>query len=327
MSPDDEDQAYLDNERLIQIFQPSAANKLRQLREGKLRFAYYTTAEGADGILATSTIWMRNAQTMNDAREVMHGFECLARAFTTDAGMTLWRSIDELHADVSTDVMNNLEVWRPGMHYGTFLACVSEHTAKDDDHGRLSMWRAYGGRAGVALVINLQKVMESNGAILGVQASPVMYALGNSFEEHFYRLANNVRSNRQSLLGLGRERLANAAFDALRILALCAKHPGFEEEQEWRVVASPDLYETKIGDREIAVVRGVPQAVVKLQLRDRPDLGLSGMSLSDLIERVIVGPCEFPHVVADALYQRLRAAGIPDAGKKIRLSEIPLRHM
>jgi hypothetical protein len=66
------------------------------------------------------------------------------------------------------------------------------------------------------------------------------------------------------------------------------KTPGFEEEQEWRVVASPDLYETKIGDREIEVARGVPQVVVKPQLRDRPDLGLGGLSLSDLIERVIV---------------------------------------
>ena len=322
----DDDLAYLDDERLVAIFQPLAARKFKQLRQGKLRFAYYTTAEGADGILATSTIWMRNAQTMNDAREVMHGFECLARALSTEAGTALRQSMDELHPDVSAEVIHDLSVWRPGMHYGTFLACVSEHTSKDDEHGRLSMWRAYGGRAGVAIVINLRKVMESNGAVFGVQASPVTYGLVDSFEEHLYRLADNVRSNRESLIPLGRKRLAIAAFDALRMLALCAKHPGFEEEQEWRVIASPDLYEIKIGRRDIEVIRGVPQAVVKLQLRNRPELGLDGMSLADLIERVIVGPCEFPHVVADALYRRLSAAGIPNADAKIRLSQIPLRH-
>ncbi len=63
---------------------------------------------------------------------------------------------------------------------------------------------------------------------------------------------------------LERQQLSNAVFNALRMLALCTKHPGFEEEQEWRVVASPDMHDVKIARREVAVVRGVPQAVLRM---------------------------------------------------------------
>ena len=40
---------------------------------------------------------------------------------------------------------------------------------------------------------------------------------------------------------LGRETVSASAFNMLRFAVLCTKHPGFLEEREWRIIASPRM--------------------------------------------------------------------------------------
>jgi len=53
---------------------------------------------------------------------------------------------------------------------------------------------------------------------------------------------------------------------------------------------------------------------------------LVGLALPDLLNRIIIGPCEFPQVILTAFHRLLDDAGVPDPGKKIVVSDIPLRN-
>ena len=73
------------------------------------------------------------------------------------------------------------------------------------------------------------------------------------------------------------------------------------------------------------VVGGIPQEVLKVKLVDHPEKGLTGLEPVQLIDRVLVGPCEHSEVLGQALRQALESAGVADAGNKIIHTGIPLR--
>ena len=105
------------------------------------------------------------------------------------------------------------------------------------------------------------------------------------------------------------------------------KHPGFHEEKEWRVIHSPTQEPSERVLCHTEVIGGVPQPVYKIPLRNFPDEGLEGVEVPELLDRIIIGPTEYPWAVYQAFKQVLTAAGVPDAGKKIIVSDIPLRHL
>ncbi len=66
--------------RLYSIFNPFAFQRtLRAVPAGQ-RFVYYTDADTALKVIKNKEIWMRKSHSMNDYREIEHGFDCLARA-------------------------------------------------------------------------------------------------------------------------------------------------------------------------------------------------------------------------------------------------------
>ena len=206
------------------------------------------------------------------------------------------------------------------------MLCVSEHLPEEDRHGRLSMWRAYGGQTGVALVLN-GGVMFRESHALGAYSSPVAYLTPDAFAADFARIAEAIAAEADYIRTLDRETIKSHAFNMLRFAVLCTKHPGFHEEREWRVVASPAMYPSELLSSSVEVVRGIPQTVLKVNLRNHPDQGLTGLALPELLNRIIIGPCEFPLVVLKAFHQLLTAAGVSEPESKIFVSDIPLRHL
>ena len=310
--------------RLLDIFQPYTTEKLNEVSQFGARFAYYTTADVALSIFKRGQLWMRNVQTMNDFMEARHGFDCLSDAFAKPAGISFLRLLNERYNNLGSEVMKQLQGWNAGILLDTFATCFSEHPYAEDDHGRLSMWRAYGGKAGVALVFNVSSIMQ-NDADLGIHASPVKYATRASFASHFEPIVEVMNTNEQYLSELDRSLVRNAVFHALRMAVLCTKHPGFSEEREWRVIASPTMYRSTIFEREVDVARGIPQLVLKLNLKLHAESALD-LSVGALIDRVVVGPCEHPVAIAMALQHVLSEAGVAAADKRIAVSRIPLRH-
>ena len=307
------------------IFFQHAVERAKLVQDEQLRFVYYTTAEVAYRILKHKEIWMRNSTTMNDYMEVEHGLQCLNQAHKSGKGQRFQAALDSCFPSLSQEVRDLFDAWVPGFRGGTFMTCVSEHPQHEDTKGRLSMWRAYGGRSGVAIVFD-SEVMFMQTDSLAAYASPVAYFGPAEVADELDRVADAIEQNLKFLCSFGRESLKNTAFEMLRFAALCTKHPGFSEEREWRVLASPALQASPLLGEHIELVRGVPQTVLKIRLQDSPDDGVVGLELPTLIKRIIIGPCDFPHVVARALGTLLDDAGVADHMDKVVVSNILLRH-
>lgn len=311
--------------RIREIFYPYTDQKSRELRAADApRVAYYTTAETAFQILRNKEFWLRNTATMNDFLEVEHGFECLKEAYASESGQRFRASLDSIFPGTAAKAAQRFDDWLPGIRQATFIACFSEHLSSEDIHGRLSMWRAYGGRAGIALILNPDVMFAENEGI-GVFASPVAYWTQEQVEAEFVRIAERIDANAQYVLSLGSATAENIVFNMLRFAVLCTKHPGFAEEREWRVIASPEMFNSPLLRSSVEVVRGVPQTVQKVSLRRYVDIGLDALEPNHLIERIIIGPCEYPSVIWGALHQLLKDCGVADAASKIAVSQIPLR--
>jgi hypothetical protein len=99
---------------------------------------------------------MRLTGVMNDHSEVQHGLDCLSTALRpwTPACQQLTNSLDGFFPGLYQEVMNLFELWKPNIFSNTFIACISELYSEDRAYGKLSMWRAYGGNAGVAFVLS-----------------------------------------------------------------------------------------------------------------------------------------------------------------------------
>jgi len=316
----------LDLDRLNRIFFPYAERKKAEVQASGGRFVYYTTADIAASILRNQQIWMRNAMAMNDFMEITHGFECLNAAYKGEPGNFFKDVLDSCFPGISKEIEDIFNDWLPTIRSDSYLTCVSEHRDDEDLNGRLSMWRAYGGSTGVALVLN-GAVMFSPSNALGAYSSPVYYASTAKFAEEFMRVAKGIKAESDYIKQLSQERVKIIVFTMFRFAVLCTKHPGFKEELEWRVIASPKMQPSNRLTSNVEVVRGVPQMVVKIKLENAPDEGLIGMSLPELLNRIIIGPCEFSLVIYRALKQLLEELNVPDPESKIIISDIPLRQV
>lgn len=313
-------------ERLSRVFFPYARERTAAVKATGGRFVYYTTAEVATKILRSQQMWMRNALLMNDFREIDHGLECLNVAYKGPAGQILKRALASCFPGLPEEIEAEFDAWTPSIRTDTYLTCVSEHCDHEDVRGRLSMWRAYGGSTGVALVLN-GAVMFSRSNALGVFSSPVYYGDPPAFAEEFMKFAKGIERECGFIGQLEREGVKAVVVQVLQFAALCTKHPGFAEELEWRVIASPSVQTSSRVTREVELVRGVPQMVLKIKLENAPGEGLFGLALPELLDRIIVGPCEFPEETSRAFRQLLTDLQVPDPQTRVTVSDIPLRHV
>jgi hypothetical protein len=296
-----------DRDKTREIFFPFTDRKLREVGSAGGRFVYYTTADTATSILKNREIWLRSTTTMNNYMEADYGFECLRSAYGSASGKAFKAALDACCPGLSEGLEAMFNAWLPDILGDTDMTCVSEHCDDEDGHGRLSMWRAYGGRAGVALVIN-GAVMLTESHVLGVYASPVAYLNHDTFATELVRITENIERETAFIKRLDPDVVKNAVFNMLRFAVLCTKHPGFHEEREWRILSSPAMHPSSLVRKAVEVIRGTPQTVLKMELKNRPDEGLLGLALPDLLNRIIIGPCEFPQAILRAFRRLLKEA-------------------
>lgn len=318
--------AILDAPPIARVFLPYMAQRTRDVLAAGGRFVYYTTAETAAHVIRNRQVWMRSTTTMNDYMEVEHGLRCLDSAYKAEPGQVFDRALDASFPGLAIELRTLFDAWLPTIRVETYILCVSEHLPKEDQNGRLSMWRAYGGNAGVAIVVNGGVLVRESDA-LGAYSSPIAYLSPEAFAAEFMRIAKTIAAEAAYIRTVDRDVVKHYAFNMLRFAVLCTKHPGFKEEREWRVVASPTMHPSQLLKSSVEVVRGIPQTVLKIDLQDHPDQGLTGLALPGLLDRIIIGPCEFPMVVWKAFRGLLAAANVPDPDAKVVASAIPLRHL
>lgn len=188
------------------------------------------------------------------------------------------------------------------------------------------MWRAYGGKTGVALVLNsLAFTAETDE--MNVFSSPVFYQDIPAFVQWFEGWARKIIEAEDKLHQVDADEICNWLFMVFRAFALCTKHPGFSEEKEWRVYHSP-IHENPSDWILpcVEIIGGVPQIIMKLILKDDQDRGITGVAPSTLLNRIIIGPCEYPIQVRAALASAMSDVGIDNPLAKMWMSLIPYKH-
>lgn len=311
--------------RLFEIFHPKAAQRLVAIKESKRRFVHYTSAEAALGILMSQEFWMRDPSCMNDFSEVEYGLRNLEQSYKhSEAGKNFRKAIEQ--------IAPNVNPWIDGVYlqspmtprHENYIACLSEHLDSEDEHGRLSMWRAYGAGGGVALVLNQKNIIDSPG-MLNLIVSPVEYFEQKHFDKVLDEVANNVIKNIDFLKTIQPEQLLPVIVSMFRLAALSTKHPGFREEREWRVIHSPELVQSDYMRRESRSINGVPQTIYKIPLRKVADGVETGAEIAGLVDRIIIGPTNFPAAIGKAFKDVLQSAGVSNPAQRIVFSQIPLR--
>jgi hypothetical protein len=318
--------AEADHALAYSVFYPHAVQRMTDIGETGCRFVHYTTASVALSIIENRSVWMRKASLMNDFSETEHGLECLSYVYRREHGTKLKAVLRELNPALPSELEQLFDGWQPRFRADTYMTCVSEHLTHEDGLGRLSMWRAYGGSTGVAVVLNNAAFLSPSDA-LRAYTSPVIYAKPDEFEPYFAQLVGTISSSRELLLRLGSESVKGYLFDAFRYAALSTKHPGFREEREWRVIHSPSYEPSDRLERSIEVVRGTPQFVYKIPLADIPEEDFYGASPPDLIDHIIIGPTDHPEPIREVLISLLQNAGVGDAEDRVLISDIPLRQL
>jgi hypothetical protein len=185
------------------------------------------------------------------------------------------------------------------------------------------MWRAYGGKSGIAIVLNNRPFFNESDAFKAFTA-PVLYADDVKFEDYFNKIVSQIRSNIDVIKTQDREVVKGLLFNTFLILSLSVKHPGFKEELEWRIIY-PEMEESKYLKSEIKCISGTPQKIFKIPLNDLPEEGLLGIEIPALLDKIIVGPCDNASEIMQAFEVLLKEAGVENPKERIIFSNIPLR--
>ena len=303
---------------LQRLVMPHAFERVMRMRTSNDQLVHYTTADTAYKIVKNRTMWLRNALVMNDYSELEFGDRHLRAAWKSrQLGDRLIQAVDAAYDNLGTAVWHEYTNRFRSMRESTYMLCVSEHPPDEDTHGRLSMWRAYGGQSGVALVINKEMFDEGAADYPGLYSSPVGYFDAQEFEDKFVEVVTNLEGNIDLLRRYSRQAIWVILLRSLQFATLSTKHPGFHEEREWRVLYLPrEIDSSQFIAAEQETIAGVPQTVHKLYIK----------SVGDVVNKIIVGPCDQPLMIRNAMISALNSHGVADAENRVTISDIPLRH-
>ena len=317
-----------DELKLTSLFLPASFQQRATALRSGTRFVHYTTASAAASIVGNRSVWLRNTTTMNDYREINFGIDqvisCLGRGKESDTARSFWKLMEELGDGLPQQIATHYDGWVDDLRFNTYLFSLSEHDASEDEIGRLSMWRAYGGDSGVAIVINGRSLHAASDA-LGTYSYPVFYGDKATTEVHFADLVTRLIQEKDFLASRSSDQLAPWVYLMLQAYSLCLKHPGFGEEREWRVVHQPKQNPSTRVTLRKADIKGHPQIVYELPLKDVPEENLYGLEPNELIDRIIIGPTKYPLALYDYCCTVLGEVGVAEPEKRVFISNIPLR--
>lgn len=298
-------------------------------RQG-LRFAHYTSAEAALKIIKQKRMWMRNATCMADYREVQHGFTMLQKYFGDKAKLNAFvATLDACAPGAAMEAIKRFDQWYSGPNgipLNTYIASVSEHERKEDQHGRLSMWRGFGGGNTVRVAIIFRAPWNTGAALtLNMLFSPVAYLTETEVFGVIDEVVHNVGAHRAFLSSLDPQRIIDIVFYMLLVGVTCLKHEGFGEELEWRLIYCPKFRPSPLVAVSTEVVAGVPQLIHWLPLDAKVSDDVAPLDLTRMLDRVIIGASPYPWATYEAFVSALRDIGMTKPEERVLVSGIPIR--
>ena len=319
--------------RVDSIFAPVYTRQMRECFEKQsdpsyARFVHYTSADAAIQIIRSKRFWMRNVTAMSDYSEVRHGYAILRTVLQDPSTRKAFiEALDAYAPGAAEEAFGLFDNNWNDISLNTYVTSISEHDEKEDQHGRLSMWRAFGGQtARVAIVVKVP-VSLMNAGILNLIFSPVAYLTDHEVKSQILQIVENVRSpeNSEFMRSFDRQKLLRQIFNMLLAGVSCLKHEGFKEEREWRLIYGPRRWPSELIDSSIEIVAGIPQVVYKIPLDETRSPALRDFDFARLFDRLIIGPTHSPWSMFDAFLIALKEAGVPEPEKRVVKSLIPIR--
>jgi len=312
-------------EILSKIFTPYSDEHRKVMKKRKGLFVHYTSAENAMKIIRSKELWLRNAKCMNDYMEVFQGFELMSKYFRNPENKGSWmKALEPCGKESVQKAIALFDQWWENINSNTFISSISEYDDKEDDHGRLSMWRAYGQKSAAAIVFNAPFESDSKTG-LNLLLVPAAYFRQEDLNEEFTRVIKNINDNIGFLVSQGEETIIKIVFAMLVVNAVSLKHAGFKEEREWRIIYLPYLNPSELIYRDIESIDGVPQIVYKLSLENKLKENVAGIGIPQIFNKIIIGPTQYPLPLQEAFKVALEKAGIENPASRVIVSGIPLR--
>jgi hypothetical protein len=315
--------------RLESILSPYAVSQMqefvkKQADQAHVRFVHYTSAEAGLRIIEKKRIWMRNVTCMPDYKEVHHGYGILLNLFREKSNRQMFNeAIDACAPGAAEEAFKLFDRGWNDISLDTYITAISEYDEREDPHGRLSMWRAFGGSAArVALVFKVPVSLLTAG-VFNLVFSPVAYLTDQEVRDQFGNIVQNVRANCDFLRSVGHQRLVTGVLNMLVAGVTCLKHPGFREEREWRLIYGPKRWPSSLIELSTEVVYGIPQVIYRIPFDGAAPGVPSEFDLARLFDRLIIGPSQYPWSMVEAYVLALRNAGV--AEPQVVPSNIPIR--
>lgn len=340
----------MDNQQLDQLlndtFYQYQRLKVEQINSEARSFVHYTSTEAALSIIANQEIWLRNSSVMNDYSEMGHGEECVRFCLFEDdhARERAKATFNAVHEGTYDRIIHWFLETSPLRRTFTYLLSISEHgplivkpgvVDEESQFGRLSMWRAYGSKGGVALIFDKDPIVNAVSDGLNAYSSPVFYGYPDAFATMFHNMLAAIEKNMDQIKQIDPDLFAVNVENALHFSMLSTKHPGFAEEREWRITYSANPLTEPMSDdefngkspikREFRSVNGLPQRIYKIPFIDAPAYGISRITLPSILKGVVIGPTQYPNVVFDSIVMAMRRIGFDDKDIRVNVSNIPLR--
>lgn len=289
--------------------------------------AHYSSIHSLERIINTEEIWLSNPLFMNDTEEIRFGFNAAREEFLVSDVVRKACGSEE-RADKAIELyLHYFRQFEDNHALDVYVFCLSEHAQNDND-GRLSMWRAYARNGnGAAIVFDTKSLEYMEGSPLAI--AKVDY---KSPEERRAWITRTIEQWADLLVSakVETERLYLPVFylfQVFAIYALTTKHHGFAEEQEWRVIYTPERDEDGLLKQRFSYVvteRGIEP---KLKLPLIPMQGVTGdaLSLKAITDRVILGPSIASPLARNSFIQMLQRQGKSWLADKVHSSTIPFR--
>jgi hypothetical protein len=311
-------------DRLLEIFDPYADRRIKEAAsDNNIDFVHYTSADAAMKIIQSQSWWLRSSSIMNDFQEVSYGIARMDEA-EKEHGDCFRDALEAICPGLYDQTQKEFAAWKLGFFNDTFLASFSAHHRDEEDlTGRLSMWRAYGGEASVAIILN-KEIFLGAGEKLKIYGSPVAYFDKKATLEAYREVVRNVVNHAEFLRQQSREQLQTSLYNFYRFAILSNKHPGFKEEQEWRIVHSPQFDRDAPLEYVTRPIGGLPQPIVVVPFCGNT-ASITGIRFSDLFDRLIIGPTQYPYTLYRAFFDLLSRVGVQNPDKRIVVSDIPIR--
>jgi hypothetical protein len=319
----------MNNEEIFNLFRPLWGD-IRDEDEFDIKkplLAHYTSVDVLEKILEKEEIWLSNPLYMNDIEEVRFGLSQGIPLVLQSSDIRTACRTKERADRFAASFSHCSNVFAQEHLLDTYVLCCSEHDADDYD-GPLSMWRGYGSQGnGVALVLDAGKISKTDGSAFAL--AKVFYGSGaervtwlrNKIAE-FARILATADVPDEGLYGAAHE-----LFERIKTFALFTKHRGFREEREWRAVyirnRDPQkqldpMFSYSIGSRGI-------EPKLKLKLAAAPGVATADLSLTAIVDRLILGPSASTVLAKATVGRMLERFGKGDLKQKVHASAIPFR--